>query len=166
TSPCDTQALCCLRHRRYLTTLPCDMQPLFLCLRHPRAQLLHPATCNFVPSATPSPSAPSCQVLSLPNILLTRGLRGLWAVHYTAWKMNNGVARPVHLKLQVPNQEVPSYSRTWGTTVCTITNRATNYARSATCHALRGHHLSQRSITTSHNSKQSKRSPTSENYKK
>ncbi|CAL9005208.1 unnamed protein product [Prunus brigantina] len=80
--------------------------------------------------------------------------------------MNCGVARPVHLKLQVPNQEVSSYSRTWGTTVCTVTDRATSLARSSTYHALRGHHLSQRSITTSHNSKQSKRSPTLENYKK
>ncbi|CAL2236655.1 unnamed protein product [Prunus armeniaca] len=123
-------------------------------------------TCNFMPSATPSSSAPSCQVLSLPNVLLTQGLEGLWAVHYIAWKMNYGVARPVHLKLQVPNQEVPSYSRTWGTTVGTVTNRATSLARSSTCHSLRGHHLSQRSITTSHNSKQSKRSPTSKNYKK
>ncbi|CAL9000858.1 unnamed protein product [Prunus brigantina] len=119
--------------------------------------------CAFGNPFTFGTLAPS----SLPSkYILTRGLRGLWAVHYTAWKMNYGVARPVHLKLQVPNQEVPSYSRTWGTTVCTITNRATSYARSATCHALRGHHLSQRSITTSHNSKQSKRSPTSENYKK
>ncbi|KAI5346828.1 hypothetical protein L3X38_014707 [Prunus dulcis] len=103
---------------------PCDMQ--FLCLRHRRAQPHHPATCNFVPSATPSPSAPSCQVLSLPNVLLTRGLGGLRVVYYTAWKMNYDVARPVHLKLQVPNQEVPSYSRTWGTTVGIVTDRATS----------------------------------------
>ncbi|KAI5337816.1 hypothetical protein L3X38_017087 [Prunus dulcis] len=102
----------------------CDMQ--FLCLWHRRAQPHHPVTCNFVPSATPSPSAPSCQVLSLPNVLLTRGLGGLWVVYYTAWKMNYGVARPVHLKLQVSNQEVPSYSRTWGTTVGTVTDRATS----------------------------------------
>ncbi|KAI5312807.1 hypothetical protein L3X38_041981 [Prunus dulcis] len=105
--------------------------PSHIALRHasfgplapPHIALRH---ASLIPSASPLPSAPSSQVLSLPNVLLTRGLRGLWAVHYTAWKMNYGVARPVHLKLQVPNQEVPSYSRTWGTTVCTITDRATS----------------------------------------
>ncbi|KAI5325932.1 hypothetical protein L3X38_035006 [Prunus dulcis] len=79
-----------------------------LCLRQP-FNLRHP-----------------CAKFSPSNVLLTRGLRGLWAVHYTAWKMNYGDARPVHFKLQVPNQEVPSYSRTRGTIVCTITDLATS----------------------------------------
>ncbi|CAL2260166.1 unnamed protein product [Prunus armeniaca] len=46
------------------------------------------------------------------NVLLTRGLGGLWVVHYMTWKMNYCVAWPVHLKLQIPKQEVSSYSRT------------------------------------------------------
>ncbi|CAL2265334.1 unnamed protein product [Prunus armeniaca] len=60
------------------------------------------------------------------NVLLTRGLGGLWVVHYMTWKINYGVARLVHLKLQIPKQEVPSYSRTLGTTVGIVANQATS----------------------------------------
>ncbi|VVA38286.1 Hypothetical predicted protein, partial [Prunus dulcis] len=83
-----------LRHASFTPSTPCLATCQSYAFGTPRAQPLYHVTCNFVPSASPSPSAPSCQVLSLPNVLFTRGLGGLWAVLYTVWKMNYGVAQP------------------------------------------------------------------------